>query len=44
MGVDLKDCIISSNEQFSDKIKKHNLKYLLNFMPLNYAKYEQKNL
>ncbi len=44
MGVELKNCIISSNEQCSDKIKKHNLKYLLNFMPLNSVKYQQKNL
>jgi len=44
MGVEPKHCIISSNEQFNGKIKKHNLKYLLNFLPLNFAKYQQKNL
>jgi len=40
----LKHCIISSSKQFIGKIRKPNLKYLLNFMSLNCAKYQQKNL
>jgi hypothetical protein len=44
MGAKLKHCITSSSKQFNGKIKKHNLKYLLNFMSLNFVEYQQKNL
>ncbi len=43
-GAKLKHYITSSSKQFTCKTKKPNLKYLLNFMSLNCAKYQQKNL